>query len=56
VVQVLATGTGIALQQTLVLPLLPELPHLLDTSADNASWLVTATLLAGASRLRSPPA
>lgn len=40
-------GTAVALQQTLVVPLLPELPTLLDTSADNASWLVTATLLAG---------
>lgn len=31
-----------------MLPLLPELPRLLDTTADNASWLVTATLLTGA--------
>ncbi|KHL17114.1 UNVERIFIED_CONTAM: hypothetical protein LK11_13685 [Mumia flava] len=37
-----------SLQQTLVLPLLPDFPHLLDTTADTASWLVTATLLAGA--------
>jgi MFS family permease len=41
-------GTVTALQQTLVLPLLPELPHLLGTSPSNASWLITATLLAGA--------
>lgn len=41
-------GIVVSLQQTLVLPLLPELPHLLDTSADTASWLVTATLLSGA--------
>ncbi len=41
-------GIVVSLQQTLLLPLLPELPHLLDTSADSASWLVTATLLAGA--------
>lgn len=42
------TGTVVSLQQTLVLPLLPELPGLLNTTADNASWLVTATLLFGA--------
>ncbi|WP_235736481.1 MFS transporter [Nocardioides alcanivorans] len=41
-------GIVVSLQQTLLLPLLPELPNLLDTSADTASWLVTATLLAGA--------
>lgn len=41
-------GIVVSLQQTLLLPLLPELPHLLDTTSDNASWLVTATLLAGA--------
>jgi len=41
-------GTVVALQQTLVVPVLPELPRLLDTSTDNASWLVTSTLLAGA--------
>ncbi|MDV6270854.1 MFS transporter [Rhodococcus globerulus] len=42
------TGTAVSLQQTLVLPLLPDLPTLLNTTADNASWLVTATLLFGA--------
>lgn len=41
-------GTVVSLQQTLVVPILPELPRLLSTSSDNASWLVTATLLAGA--------
>lgn len=41
-------GIVVSLQQTLLLPLLPELPLLLDTSVDNVSWLVTATLLAGA--------
>lgn len=41
-------GTIVALQQTLIVPILPELPVLLNTSIDNASWLVTATLLAGA--------
>jgi MFS family permease len=41
-------GTVTALQQTLIIPVLPDLPELLDTSPGNASWLVTATLLAGA--------
>lgn len=41
-------GIVVSLQQTLMLPLLPELPAILDTSADSASWLVTATLLSGA--------
>lgn len=41
-------GTVTSLQQTLVVPLLPEFPRLLGTTVDNASWLVTATLLSGA--------
>lgn len=41
-------GIVVSLQQTLLLPLLPDLPRLLGTSADSASWLVTATLLSGA--------
>ncbi|MEU5693081.1 MFS transporter [Actinosynnema sp. NPDC020468] len=41
-------GTVVSLMQTLVVPLVPELPALLDTSADNASWLVTITLLTSA--------
>ncbi|MFJ9850343.1 MFS transporter [Streptomyces sp. NPDC101150] len=34
--------------QTLVVPLVVELPRLLDTTTSNASWVITATLLAGA--------
>lgn len=41
-------GTVVALQQTLVVPLIPEWPALLHTNADSAAWLVTATLLSGA--------
>ncbi|WP_033434274.1 MFS transporter [Saccharothrix syringae] len=41
-------GTVVSLMQTLVVPLLPELPTLLGTTADNASWLVTITLLTSA--------
>jgi MFS family permease len=41
-------GTAVSLMQTLVVPLLPDFPRLLDTSIDNASWLVTVTLLTSA--------
>lgn len=41
-------GLSAALSQTLVIPLQGALPDLLRTSAANASWVVTATLLAGA--------
>jgi MFS family permease len=42
------SGTVVALQQTLVVPLLPDFPEILGTTTDNASWLVTSTLLVGA--------
>lgn len=49
VISVLALcGTIVSLQQTMLLPLLPELPQLVGTSVAGASWMVTATLLAGA--------
>jgi MFS family permease len=49
VVAVLAgAGTMVSLMQTLVIPLLPQLPRLLDTSVANASWVVTAALLTAA--------
>ncbi len=41
-------GTLVSLQQTLVLPLLPDFPAILDTTPENASWLVTVTLLTAA--------
>lgn len=41
-------GTAVSLMQTLVVPLLPDFPRLLGTSSDNASWLVTVTLLTSA--------
>lgn len=37
-----------ALMQTLVVPLIQDLPRLLDTTASNASWVITATLLTAA--------
>ncbi len=41
-------GLCAALTQTLVIPIQSELPRLLSTSAANASWVVTITLLAAA--------
>ncbi len=41
-------GLAASLSQTLIIPIQGELPELLGTSAANASWVVTATLLAGA--------
>lgn len=43
-----AAGISVSLMQTLVIPLIPELPTLLNTSASNASWAITATLLTAA--------
>jgi EmrB/QacA subfamily drug resistance transporter len=49
VVAVLASGgIMVSLMQTLIIPLIPSLPALLHTSAANASWAITASLLAGA--------
>ncbi len=41
-------GLCAALTQTLVIPIQSELPGFLGTSAANAAWVVTVTLLAGA--------
>lgn len=41
-------GISVALMHTLVVPLLPIFPSLLDVSPAEVSWLVTATMLAGA--------
>ncbi|OMI34171.1 MFS transporter [Streptomyces sparsogenes] len=49
VVAVLAfAGIVVSLMQTLVIPVVPELPKLLHASPSDATWAVTATLLAGA--------
>lgn len=49
IVPVLALcGIGVALMQTIIVPLLPQLPVLVDATPENTSWAVTATLLAGA--------
>jgi MFS family permease len=49
VVTVLSSvGLVASLCLTLVVPLVPRLPQLLSTSTATASWVITATLLAGA--------
>ncbi|MFI0352761.1 MFS transporter [Actinomadura sp. 9N407] len=49
IVGVLAVaGIVAALMQTLVVPLIGDLPRMLDTTASNASWVITVTLLAAA--------
>ena len=41
-------GIVVALMQTLVVPIIPQLPHLLNSTPADTSWAVTATLLAAA--------
>lgn len=43
-----AAGITVSLMQTIIVPLIPLLPTLLNTSATNASWTLTITLLVGA--------
>lgn len=49
IVAVLAfAGIAAAITQTMITPLIPQLPSIFDTSASNTAWIITATLLAGA--------
>jgi MFS family permease len=49
VVAVLAlAGIVVSLMQTLVIPIIPELPKYLHASSSNTVWAITATLLAAA--------
>ncbi|MFG2174499.1 MFS transporter [Streptomyces niveus] len=41
-------GTTAAIMQTLVTPLIADLPTILNTSASNATWVITTTLLVAA--------
>ncbi|NED87284.1 MFS transporter, partial [Streptomyces sp. SID11233] len=41
-------GIAVAVMQTLLVPVIKDLPDLLDTSPANATWVMTSTLLAGA--------
>ena len=43
-----AAGISVSMMQTLIIPLIPELPKLLNTSASDASWVITVTLLSAA--------
>jgi len=42
------TGTSVALLQTMVVPLIPEFPTIFSVHPEDASWLVTITLLTAA--------
>lgn len=42
------SGMVVSLQFTLTIPLLPSMPEILSTSPNDASWVVTATLLSSA--------
>lgn len=49
IVPVLAfAGITVAVMQTLLVPVIKDLPALLHTDPSNATWVMTATLLAGA--------
>lgn len=48
-VAVLASaGIAASITQTMVTPLIPQLPTIFNTSATNTAWIITATLLAAA--------
>ena len=49
VVPVLAfVGIVVAVMQTLLVPVIKDLPQLLGTEPGNATWVITSTLLSGA--------
>ncbi|MFE9107974.1 MFS transporter [Actinomadura geliboluensis] len=41
-------GIVVSVMQTLLIPVLEDLPQLLDTEPGNAAWVITSTLLTGA--------
>ncbi|MFD7390629.1 MFS transporter [Streptomyces sp. NPDC059852] len=41
-------GIVVAVMQTLLVPVIKDLPQLLDTTPSNATWVLTSTLLSGA--------
>lgn len=48
VVVLCAAGIVVSLMQTIIVPLIPELPALVHTSQNSSSWALTITLLVGA--------
>ncbi|WP_280238901.1 MFS transporter [Nocardia abscessus] len=42
------SGIVVAVMQTLLVPVIADLPRLLDTTTSNAAWVITATLLSSA--------
>ncbi|WFP71872.1 MFS transporter [Corynebacterium glutamicum] len=43
-----SAGITVSLAQTLVIPIIGRLPEIFNTTAANASWIITVTLLVGA--------
>jgi MFS family permease len=41
------TGIVVSVMQTLLVPVIKDLPQLLGTGPDNATWVITSTLLSG---------
>lgn len=48
VIVLCAAGIAMSLTHTLIVPLIPMLPGMLDTTAGNVSWAVTVTMAVGA--------
>ncbi|WP_231378108.1 MFS transporter [Corynebacterium glutamicum] len=48
VVTLASAGITVSLAQTLVIPIIGRLPEIFNTTAVNASWIITVTLLVGA--------
>lgn len=48
VVTLASAGITVSLAQTLVIPIIGRLPEIFNTTAANASWIITVTLLVGA--------
>lgn len=42
------TGVTVSVMQTLVIPLMPHLPGILNAAPDDATWVLTVTLMVGA--------
>ncbi|MGU3292703.1 MFS transporter [Williamsia sp. M5A3_1d] len=48
IVSLALAGIVVSLMQTLLIPIIPQLPTLLEAKPSDTSWVITATLLAGA--------
>ncbi|NKS55576.1 MFS transporter [Rhodococcus hoagii] len=48
VITLCAAGIVVSLMQSIIMPLIPQLPSILNSSPDSTTWAVTITLLTGA--------